>query len=117
MWLGKEEINVTWENENAIPKSVLQEFEGDSLVEVEKVSLEKIGQISHTLCVNASDSKVRPQSKKMKTDRVVVSCNDRYVAIIYTYIYIYIYIYIYMYVCMYVCIYVCMYYCRACLLA
>ena len=57
LWLGKEEINVTWENENAIPKSVLQEFEGDSLVEVEKVSLEKIGQISHTLCVNLLTAK------------------------------------------------------------
>ena len=81
MQLGKEEINVTWENENVIPKSVLQEFEDDSLIEVEKISTEKIGQISHTLCVNASDNTVRPQSKKMKTDRVVVSCNDGYVYI------------------------------------
>ena len=75
MWLGKEECNVTWENESAIPRSVLQEFEDDSLVEV-KVSTEKIGQISHMLCVHATDSKARPQNKRMKTDRVIVSCND-----------------------------------------
>ena len=70
MWLGKEECNVTWENESAILRSVLQEFEDDSSVEVEKVSTEKIGQMSHMLCVHATDSKARPQNKKMKTDRV-----------------------------------------------
>lgn len=79
MWLGKEECNVTWENENAIPQSVLQEFEDDSLVEVEKLSTERIGQTSHTLCVNASDNKARLQRKKIKRDRIVVSCNDGYV--------------------------------------
>ena len=59
-----------WENESAILRSMLQEFEDDSSVEVEKVSTEKIGQMSHMLCVHATDSKERPQNKKMKTDRV-----------------------------------------------
>ena len=49
---------------------MLQEFEDDTSVEVEKVSTEKIGQMSHMLCVHATDSKARPQNKKMKTDRV-----------------------------------------------
>ena len=70
MWLGKEECNVTRENESAILRSVLQEFEDDSSVEVEKASTEKIGQMSHMLCVHATDSKARPQNKKMKTDKV-----------------------------------------------
>ena len=70
MWLGKEECNVTWENESAIVRSVLREFEDDSSVEVEKASTEKIGQMSHMLCVHATDSKARPQNKTMKTDRV-----------------------------------------------
>ena len=70
MWLGKEECNVTWENESTILRSVLQEFEDYSSVEVEKVSTEKIGQMSHMLCVHATDSKARPLNKKMKTDRV-----------------------------------------------
>ena len=77
MWLGKEECNVTWENESVIPRSVLQEFEDDSSVEVEKVSTEKIGQMSYMLSVHPTDSKEgKPKNKKMKTDRIVVNSNN-----------------------------------------
>jgi len=81
LWLGNEECEVTWESEDVIPKCVLQEFEDDTLIEVQKLSTEKIGQTSHTLSVKSSkhESEARPVQKKTKTERVIVNSNDGYV--------------------------------------
>ena len=75
MWLGKEECNVTWENESATPRSALQEFEDDSSVEEEKLSTEKIGQMSHMLSVHPILI-AKNKNQEQKAERIVVDSNN-----------------------------------------
>ena len=80
LWLGDEDCHVSWEKEELIPKDVLEEYKSDSLVQVEQLSTEGIGQTSHTLCVSSTekDQVPVPESKKQKCDRIVVHPDNGY---------------------------------------
>jgi len=75
-----EECYVSWVNEDVIPKSVLEEYKENTLVEVQQSAVEGIGQTSHTLNVNVTRTEQEPKEKKKKLDRVTVNCNDGYVS-------------------------------------
>ena len=66
LWLGNEDCRVSWEKEDAIPKSVLKEFEEDVLVEVQKLSTEKMGQTSHILSVSIDEQVMVPTEEGQK---------------------------------------------------
>jgi len=76
LWLGKEECDVSWVKEDEIPQSVLEEFESNYLVEIEQLSVEKIGQTSHTLSVQTKKKELVPVQKKTRQDRFIVNGND-----------------------------------------
>ena len=71
-----EECCVSWVNEDAIPKSVLEEYEENNLVKVQQSAVEGIGQTSQILSVNVTRTEQEPKDKKKKPDRVTVNCND-----------------------------------------
>jgi len=48
-------------------------------VEIEQLSVDKIGQTSYTLSVQAKKNEVPPVHKKKKQDRFVVDGNNGYV--------------------------------------
>ena len=55
---------------------MLEEFEENSLVEIEQLSVEKIGQTSHTLSVQSKKNEQQPAQKKKKQDRFIVGGNN-----------------------------------------
>lgn len=78
MWLGDEDCHVSWKKEELIPKAVIEEYKSDSLVQVQQLSTDSIGQTSHTLCVTTKEKDVTPENKRHKSDRIVVQLDNGY---------------------------------------
>lgn len=81
-----EDCKVTWEKEEAIPKSILEEYEADVLVDVQQLSTKSMGHTSHTLSVTTREKNPEPDSKKQKTDRITVQCDN---GLVKNYVYLY----------------------------
>ena len=74
-----EDCKVTWEKETAIPKSILEEYATDALVDIQKLITRSMGHTAHTLSVNTRGKNPEPDSKKQKSDRITVQCDSGYV--------------------------------------
>lgn len=71
MWLGVEACHATWEQEENIPEKVVKEFEEQTTLKTNALSMALHGK---TLCTLTVDSKqdLEPASKVNKSDRVVI---------------------------------------------
>ena len=79
LWLGKEECKVTWEPEQNVPPSVIEEFKlGLSLFATEVVYSFGLGQTMHTLTVSHQHSSTMPSIGRTSCQRVVPE-NEGYV--------------------------------------
>ena len=58
-------MEVTWEKEEAIPKSILQEYETDVLVDVQQLTTRSMGHTAHTLSITTREKNPEPDCKKL----------------------------------------------------
>ena len=72
LWLGKEECKVTWEPEENIPPSVIDEFKQGLLsFATEEVHSSGLGQTMHTLTVSHQHSNAVPSVGHTSHKRLV----------------------------------------------
>ena len=72
LWLGKEECKVTWEPEENVPASVIEEFKQGLLsFATEVVHSSGLGQTMHTLTVSQRHSSAVASVNHKSTPRVV----------------------------------------------
>ena len=73
MWLGKPDLEVTWELASSLPPSAIEEYEKDIQLEVQTSSDLKYGQQKSILTVATVGCE--PLPKKSRKDRLVVNQN------------------------------------------
>ena len=74
LWLGKEDVNVTWEPASSLPQAVVDEFEKGVECAAVQQNNDFYGQNTYT-------SRLRP-SKRPRTDRPVIQSNEVWVLLI-----------------------------------
>ena len=75
LWLGKSEVQVTWEPESKIPREIIEEFEKGLKVETIQNNISSYGLESSTVVTSAS-AVVSPTKKaRLEETRVVLEGN------------------------------------------
>ena len=75
LWLGKEDIKVTWEPASCLPEAVVCAFNNGVEVRAVEQKSQQYGQEACTLIVESNIVETQP-SKKLHGDRLVVESND-----------------------------------------
>jgi hypothetical protein len=77
VWLGVEDCYTSWEKEENVPCSIIDEFNSQMEVLVEEESQQQNG---HTCCIlrvgKRNEKVVQPNKKVKKCDRIVIGENS-----------------------------------------
>ena len=81
LWLGKEDVNVTWEPASSLPQAVVDEFEKGVECTAVQQNSDFYGQKTCTLHIETKTLQ-SSASKRPRTDRPVIQSNDGWVLLI-----------------------------------
>ena len=71
MWLGKSNVEVTWEPESSLPQEIIKEFENNLTNEVSEEKMSRYGYDCNTLVVESKMDTIQ-SNKKPKIERPVI---------------------------------------------
>ena len=71
LWLGKPDVEVTWEPESSLPQAIVQEFENNITNEISEKKTSQYGYDCNTLVVESEMDQLQP-NKKSKIERPVI---------------------------------------------
>lgn len=72
LWLGKPDVEVTWEPAESLSKEVIEEYEKGIRSEVETKTTIQYGQEKSILAVNKDDILQETTAKKTRVERTVI---------------------------------------------
>ena len=75
LWLGKPDLQITWEPESSLPFEVIQEFEKEIKHEAYEETASQYGYNSSIIMIADSKQETQP-SKKARRERPVIQDSD-----------------------------------------
>ena len=76
LWLGRSDVQVTWEPSSSLPAAAIREFEEGIRSEAVEERTSQYGLETTTIVVGETGCESPQHSKKPRTDRPVVECSS-----------------------------------------